>query len=102
MYLQPTPYLIETKVWLWTGKAAWYFVSIGVELSETINQEFSYLKGGWGSIPVELTVGKTTWKTSMFPNSKTKEYIIPIKSAIRKSEKISENDIISIQIQILV
>lgn len=23
--------------------------------------------GGWGSIPINVTIGKTKWRTSMFP-----------------------------------
>lgn len=41
--------------------------------------------GGWGSIPVIATIGKTTWKTSLFP---TKEigYFLPVKKAVAKKE----------------
>lgn len=102
MYLQPKPYRISTKVWLWTGKGAWHFVSVPKELSEEIKNEFGYIKQGWGSIAIELTLGESVWRTSMFPNSKTGEYLIPIKSAIRKAQNVNVDDIIDLIIQVLV
>lgn len=44
--------------------------------------------GGWGSIPVIATIGKTTWKTSLFP---TKEigYFLPVKKAVAKKESLT-------------
>jgi hypothetical protein len=47
--------------------------------------------GGWGSIPLMVTVGKTTWRTSMFPMKKD-HYFIPIKSAVVKKEELMVGD----------
>lgn len=55
---------------------------------------------GWGSIPVNVTVGKSNWKTSIFPE-KTGTYLIPIKSKIRKAENINDGNLISLDIEII-
>ena len=47
--------------------------------------------GGWGAIPIEVTVGKTTWVTSMFPLKKS-GYFIPIKKLVQKKENIKAGD----------
>jgi hypothetical protein len=47
----------------------------------------SVLPGGWGSIPLEVTLGKTTWKTSMFPLKK-EGYFIPVKKSVLKLENL--------------
>lgn len=44
--------------------------------------------GGWGSVPVMVTVGKTTWKTSLFP-AKNIGYFLPIKKAVAKAENLT-------------
>jgi len=44
--------------------------------------------GGWGSIPVNARVGKTIWKTSLFP-MKGKNYFIPIKRSVCEKESLS-------------
>jgi hypothetical protein len=79
--------------------AGWHFVTIPKEISENIEKEFDYLKKGWGSLPVAVTIGKTTWKTSIFPDKKTGGYVLPIKADIRKRENISANDKISLLIE---
>lgn len=43
---------------------------------------------GWGMIPVTVTIGATTWKTSLFP--KDGRYIVPIKAQVRTKENLDE------------
>lgn len=61
-------YDINEKVWLYPGKAAWHFVTIPKDISSDIDYYFAQNKRGWGSLPVSVTIGKTTWKTSIFPD----------------------------------
>lgn len=46
------------------------------------------MSGGWGSLPVTAVIGKTSWKTSIFPDKKIGAYLLPLKSEIRKKENI--------------
>lgn len=66
--MNPLTYAIKAKVWLWSSAASWHFVSISEDVSAEIKFMFGYLEAGWGSLPVKLTIGQTTWKTSLFPN----------------------------------
>jgi len=52
--------------------------------------------GGWGSIPVNVTIGKTTWRTSMFPIKKD-NYFIPIKKSVRVKESVAVGDTVTIK-----
>ena len=80
--------------------AGWYFALVDKKTSEKIkkNQEGRKRKG-WGSIPVTATVGKTKWKTSIFP-SKDGTFLLPLKAKVRKEESIYEDDIINIKFSI--
>jgi hypothetical protein len=51
---------------------------------------------GWGMIPVEVTVGSTKWTTSLFP--KDALYVVPLKSAIRRAERIDVNDLVAVHL----
>lgn len=83
-------YQITAKVWVYQGKGAWYFVTLPEAESEQIKFFMGHRSGGFGSIPVTATIGKTSWKTSIFPYKKAGGYILPLKAEIRKKEKIVE------------
>lgn len=95
-------YSIKTKLWKWQSeKAAWHFVSIDTHTSEEIKiRREPSLGGGFGAIKVEVTIGDTTWETSIFP-SKTKGFILPIKASVRKNENLKEGNTINISFAIL-
>lgn len=88
---------VTASVWLYPGMAGkWHFVSLDKTATEKVKK---HQKGkprvGWGAVPVEVTVGKTIWRTSIFPESKSGTYILPLKAAIRKKEEIYEGDTIT-------
>ena len=91
---------IETKVWLYPGMAGWHFITIPEDISEDIKHQFGDLKRGWGSLPVKVTIGKTKWETSIFPDKKLKGYLLPIKAGVRKKENIGVNDKITLVLEI--
>ena len=90
------------KIWVYPGKVAWSFVSVPAETTTEIDFYFAHEKRGWGSLPVHATLGQSTWDTSIFPDRKTKTYLLPIKAAIRTAEGVKEGDSITIFLQISV
>lgn len=97
--MNPT-YIFTAKVWLWNGQGAWHFVHLPKLQSTEIQTTFKGLTKGWGSIPVTVTIGKTTWKTSIFPDKKSSSYLLPIKKEVRTKENITVEDDIEIKIEI--
>ncbi len=93
-------FLIKEKVWVYRGPTAWHFVSLPKALSLDIKKEYRNFAKGWGSLPVIVTLGKTVWNTSIFPDSKSGEYLLPIKASVRKKEGVWEGDILSLKIKL--
>lgn len=93
-------YKITAKVWLYPGPAAWHFITLPPKESKEITAHFSALKRGWGSLRVEVTIGKTSWDTSIFPDQKRGGYLLPLKKEIRKKEKINEGDTLTFLLKI--
>ena len=93
-------YHIKAKVWLYTGMAGWHFVTIPVKVSKEIKREFGGIARGWGSIPVLVTIGRSSWKTSIFPDKKARAYLLPLKADIRKKEDIHARELISFSLSI--
>jgi hypothetical protein len=90
-------YEITSELWLYSaGKAAWHFITIPEEPSAEIKFFSGDAKVGFGSVRVCATVGKTTWKTSIFPDSKTGCYFLPVKAEVRKKEALNIGDKITL------
>ena len=53
---------------------------------------------GWGMIPVAVTIGGTTWTTSLWP--KDGRYVVPLKDRIRKAERIALDDVVTVRLRI--
>ncbi len=90
-------YKFTSTIWLYTAEtAAWHFATVPKKESDLIKSLFGKKSKGWGSLPVEVTIGKTRWQTSIFRDSKIRAYILPIKALVRKQEKIREGDRVQI------
>jgi len=93
---------IEAKIWLYQGYAGWHFITIPQKTSKEIKDFFGDLSGGWGSLPVMVTIGKMKWKTSIFPDKKSRAYLLPLKAEVRKKENIGAGDVVAFSMEILV
>jgi hypothetical protein len=82
-------YIMTEKVFLYPGESAnWHFVPVTKKIGQEIKQNFGKYAKGFGSLPVEVTIGKTTWQTSIFPDKYSGSYILPLKAQVRKKEDV--------------
>lgn len=94
-------FTLTGEVWLYPGEtAAWHFVTLPAKESALIKQFFGTERRGWGSVSVAVTLGSSIWQTSIFPDNKRAAYILPLKAAVRKKEKVKAGDRITFSLQI--
>ncbi len=93
---------VKSKVFEYPGMGAWHFIAVPKKESEKIKATFGDMTRGFGSLKVMATIGKTKWKTSIFPDSKSGTYLLPIKKDVRKKELINKGDEILFTVEILV
>ena len=86
------------KIWFWHGPAPYFFVTIPVEQSRNIKAISKLVTYGWGVIPVLVRIGKTEWKTSLFP--KEGLYLVPIKASVQNAESLKEGDNVTIHLEV--
>ena len=89
-------FAFQSEVWLYSGPAAWHFITVPTEVSDKIDFYFGHLKKGWGSLPVQVTIKHAHWKTSIFPDKKTKSYLLPFKAAVRQELAVKAGDSVSV------
>lgn len=88
----------SAKIWFWKGPSPWYFVTVPEKQCQDLKAMSGFVTYGWGMIPTTARIGKTKWKTSMFP--KNGAYIVPLKVSVRKAEKLQEGDEVTVRLQI--
>ncbi len=95
------PISITAKLWLWNeGKGSWHFVTVDKDSSDIIKDTWMWPRKGFGSIPVKVTIGTSTWKTSVFPQ-KEGTFVLPIKKIVRDQEKLEVGDTTKIILEVL-
>ena len=76
----------SAPLWRYPGADGWHFVSVPAQISDDIGDITHHIRRGFGSVRVAVTVGGTTWRTSILPDRKTGTYVLPMKKAVRTAE----------------
>jgi hypothetical protein len=92
----------DAELWIWDARPAesWTFVSLPADASDAIRELTHGPRRGFGSVRVRVTVGGTTWTTSIFPDS-TRGYVLPIKRAVRKAEELDAGDTATVTVELV-
>jgi hypothetical protein len=93
---------IRSRLWLYPGKGGWHFITLPEGRAKEIRASLRQMRRGWGSIPVKATIGRTSWRTSMFPDKKSSSYLLPVKSDVRTKEAIEAGDSVGVMIEIMI
>ncbi|MGB7980518.1 MAG: DUF1905 domain-containing protein [Candidatus Nanopelagicales bacterium] len=97
----PVSYSFCSGLWEWESAASWYFLSVPEEAADDIEQRYGGHAGGFGSIRVEVTIGSTTWRTSLFPDGRRRTYVLPVKKAVRRAEGLVAGSVAEVQLTVM-
>ena len=54
----------------------------------------------FGTVRATVTIGATTWSTSLFADSRSGSYLVPIKAPVRRREGIVDGDTVTLTIEL--
>ena len=91
----------QGEVFRWPANEAFFLVSLPMDYSREIHEISEGLTNGFGSLKVEATIGDFTWRTSIFPDSKTGCFDLPLKLAARKKNGLDVGSIASVSLEVL-
>ena len=92
----------------WQGeRGTYHLVTITGETAEAIAMherlhrlEFG-ARRGFGSVKVMARVGRTQWKTSVFPQSRKTEWVLLVSKKVMRAEDLSEGDDMPLELELL-
>lgn len=88
----------DGEIWYWRGPAPFHFVTVPDEPGEELRAVSALVSYGWGVIPVTVTIGETSWATSLIPKDGT--YVVPVKTAVREAEGLGVGDQVRVQVEV--
>ena len=100
-------YSFTGPLWRWADQpgasegGAWHFVTVPAEPSEDIRDETEGRTRGFGSVRVEVRIGTTMWRTSVFPDAKSGCYVLPVKKAVRRAEDVEAGEDVAVELTVL-
>jgi hypothetical protein len=94
--------VFDAELWIWDARRAdsWTFVSLPADASEEIREMAGGPRRGFGSLRVRVSMGGSTWTTSIFPGDGGR-YALPVKRAVRKAEALEAGDVATVTVELL-
>jgi hypothetical protein len=96
----PKRYALTAEVWRHPGQAGWHFVTLPTDLADELKARSAGGGRAFGTIPVLVTVGQSTWATSLFADTKSASYLLPIKAEVRHREGLADGDTATLALEL--
>jgi hypothetical protein len=92
----------EAILWRETGRTvSWTLVSLPTDLADYILDLAGPFARGFGSLRVDVTIGDSNWRTSIFPDSKRGTYVLPIKEPVRRAQGLAPGDTAHVRLRLV-
>ena len=87
----------SATLWQWEGEGGWHFVTLPPEVADEV-REHAPPRRGFGSVRVTVVIGEARWQTSLFPESKSGSYVLPVKGQVRRANDLLAGDQVEVTI----
>ena len=89
-------YAFSARTWQHASPGGWYFVSLPVDMAAEIRANLKWQEEGWGRLKAIAQTGQTKWETAIWFDTKHQTYLLPLKTEVRKKERIEANQTIDV------
>jgi hypothetical protein len=90
----------SAELWLYDGDAGWHFVTLPGEVADDVRALSEGTRRGFGSVRVRALIGETSWTTSLFPDARTRSYVLPVKKPVRVAEDLQPGDRVDVVLEL--
>lgn len=100
-------FTFTAPLWRWSARqssestdgGAWCFVTLPPDVVDEVRQRAGEPRG-FGSVRVSVEAAGTTWDTSVFPDSATDGFVLPVKKAVRLAAGVDEGDDLTVTLSV--
>ena len=78
---------------------SWHFLTLPADVADEVRLEAGP-PAGFGSVRVEVTIGSTTWRTSLFPDAKAGSFVLPVKKQVRTANALQAGDVCEVRLRV--
>lgn len=89
------------ELWEHPGEGGWHFVTMPTHLAEELRERTAHVARGFGSLRVRVTVGASSWETSLFPSAADRSFLLPVKRQVRRAEALAAGDRLAVTLRLL-
>ncbi len=86
---------------LWQSDATntWVFITVPLDMADEI-EAMDLPRVGFGSVRVRARIGDTEWEISLFPDTRARSYVLPVKRSVREREGLGIGDTADLAISV--
>ncbi len=101
----PDAFTFTAPLWRWTardestGAGPWCFVTLPTEVAEEVRDRSGEPRG-FGSVRVHVEAAGQAWDTSVFPDSRSGGFVLPVKKAVRSAAGVGEGDDLTVTLSL--
>jgi hypothetical protein len=92
------------ELWQWDARRqdTWTFVTVPLDITAAIEQEADTRgpRAGFGSVRVHVRIGPSTWDTSVFPDSASGQFVLPVKRLVRDANDVDVGDTVTVHLRV--
>jgi len=70
---------------------SWHFLTLPPDVAEDVRLGAGP-PAGFGSVRVVVTIGSSTWRTSLFPDATSGSFVLPVKKQVRQANDLGAGD----------
>jgi hypothetical protein len=85
-------YAFRGELWRYPGESSWHFITLPVDLAEEVREDAVAVRKAFGSVKVRASTAGERWRTSLFWDSTSGSYLLPLKKSVRTAAGIRAGD----------
>jgi len=76
----------------------WHYIEVPEAVVDQLRTQAIGRREFWGSIPIHVTLGATTWPTSVMCSRNPEFHFVPINKSVRLDEHVTEGVVVSVSL----